>query len=79
MTKLRVPAAFCAGVAVTSAVFLLAGAGPRDAGPQAGRYQVAASENHAFVIDTATGKVWPRFGPVGRTDPEFYDEKRDGR
>jgi hypothetical protein len=29
-----------------------------DRRPSSGRFQITATENHAFVVDTATGQVW---------------------
>ena len=44
---------------------------------QVGRYAIAAKPDHAFVLDTATGKVWRGYYPPGNgnTDPDFLKEK----
>jgi hypothetical protein len=45
--------------------------------PAAGRFQIAGSPGHAYVLDTATGKVWESFEPegVGSNSPGFNDPK----
>jgi hypothetical protein len=44
----------------------------------AGRYQVAAAQNLAVIVDTKTGQAWG-FGPISttqyRTDGNFWDKK----
>ena len=74
-------APFLCGCGVTAGLFLLAGsARPAANDSTPGRFQVAAGPSHAFVVDTATGEVWGRFGSNrGTNSPDFYDVKRDAR
>jgi hypothetical protein len=46
------------GVLLTAVVCLALGARQPAESHSCGRYQVAAADYHAYVIDTATGKVW---------------------
>ena len=41
--------------------------------PPFGRFQIAGSPGHAFVLDTATGQVWENFEPeaMGSGDAGF--------
>jgi hypothetical protein len=61
-----------AGVLVTATL----GAAAKTDGP-VGRYQIAGAEEHGFVIDTATGRVWLGHFPrgVGNTDQDFLGPK----
>jgi hypothetical protein len=55
---------------------------PRPGGqePPRGRFQVAGSPGHAFVLDTATGQVWEKFEGEsgGETTTGFSDPKLKG-
>jgi hypothetical protein len=47
------------------------------AGPGPGRFAIATNAGHAFVLDTATGRVWEKFTPAGggETSPDFTAAK----
>jgi len=47
------------------------------AGPAPGRYTIATNSGHAFVLDTATGRVWEKFTTAGggETSPDFTAAK----
>lgn len=68
------------GLAAGILVMFTLGAGPGISGPsgQTGRFKMATMQNHAFVIDTATGQVWRGYyyaGSGGNTDAEFLKPK----
>jgi hypothetical protein len=44
---------------------------------QIGRFKMASTNGHVYVLDTATGQVWEAFaGPnQGSTDKDFKDPK----
>lgn len=52
-------------------------AAPLASGPQVGRFQMSGVPGHAYVIDTATGRVWEDFAPAnqGSPDPDFKGSK----
>ncbi len=47
------------------------------AGAQVGRFQMSGIPGHAYVLDTATGQVWEKFGSTGQgiTDQHFSASK----
>jgi len=52
------------------------------AGPEVGRFRIEANQEHAFVIDTATGRVWQKQFRPGRVTnhdavSEFFGSKLD--
>lgn len=53
------------------------GAAAKVTGP-VGRYQIAGTHSHAFVMDTSTGQVWRGYFPAaggGSTDGDFLKPK----
>ncbi len=69
---------FLVGGLLALVVMFVLGAVPRWASPNpVGRYALAvahAPEGETYVLDTATGQVWPRF-VRGRLDASFYAHK----
>jgi hypothetical protein len=59
------------GVAVTLCIAAASGSG------SVGRYQIAASNEHGLVLDTATGKVWSYFlgSRGGSANQSFFEPK----
>ena len=49
------------------------------ADPAISRFQINSNEQHAFVLDTATGQVWERYLPPnqGSTSSNFTERKLD--
>ncbi len=63
------------GILVTVCIVLAMGAGFSSA--SSGRFQLSLRDNHAYIIDTANGRVWERYAPAnqGRTSKNFHAEK----
>ncbi len=60
------------GFLLSAVVFLALGAGQSTESHSCCRYQVAAAEYNAYVIDTTTGKVW---GKSTTGKGPFWDAK----
>jgi len=41
------------------------------------RFEIATSENYAFILDTATGQVWTGAFPDSIDDSEFHNPKTE--
>lgn len=65
------------GTSIIAAAFVIAVIRFPQLGPQVGRFQLNGIPGHAYVIDTATGKVWEDFAPAGQgtSDSEFKNPK----
>lgn len=63
------------GATVAAAVFLLLGA--QRPPTTMGRYELEANQNHVFVLDRDTGRVWEKFvaDDSGHTDQDFSQPK----
>jgi hypothetical protein len=50
---------------------------PAGQDPPLGRFQIAGSPGHAFVLDTATGQVWEKFeGEGGGNNDQGFTEPK---
>lgn len=51
----------------------------RRADPAVSRFQINSNEQHVFVLDTATGRVWEKYLPPnqGSTSSNFKEQKLD--
>lgn len=77
MKKLDLKSALV-GVAAGVALTLCLGATTSTLSGSVGRFQMGATAGHAFVIDTATGKVWAGNFPAHMsisTDKDFRNPK----
>lgn len=50
----------------------LGGAAPSVWFESHGRFQITVNENRAFMVDTATGKVWSEEFVVPQPGPDYY-------
>jgi hypothetical protein len=60
--------AFLSGCMVTALLISTMAASPasrEEAEPESGRFAISMNDNHVFVLDTATGKIWRTFVPSG--------------
>jgi hypothetical protein len=66
---------------VVSLILCLVGAVTFVPPEEYGRFQIAANDGYAFILDSATGQVWSQMliDPLGRfyaePDPNFYAPK----
>ena len=65
------------GILLGMGAILALGASRTDE-PKLGRYQITTSDTRAYIIDTATGRVWEKFTDrsAGSTDPDFKTAKQ---
>jgi hypothetical protein len=68
---------FIIGILVTVCIVMAMGASRFSGSGSDGRFQLNVRDNHAYIIDTANGRVWERFAPAsqGRTSKNFHAEK----
>ncbi|MEI9963084.1 MAG: hypothetical protein WDM76_18815 [Limisphaerales bacterium] len=74
-TQIDIKSAFCGLIVGVLAMFAIGAATSTN---ETGRYQVAAGQNSAVIVDTATGKAWA-FQPISsaqyKTDGNFWEVK----
>ncbi len=68
---------FIMGILVAACIGLVMGAGQYSASSPNGRFEIAVRDNHAYVLDSATGQVWERFilSNQGQTSKNFKSAK----
>jgi hypothetical protein len=63
-------------------ILCLVGAVPFMLPEDYGRFQIETNDNHAFILDSATGQVWSEMFPDSQSgvvfvpDPNFYAPKK---
>lgn len=70
------------GGLLVALVLFLTGTVPYANPEEYGRFQIAANENHAFILDSATGQVWTGVFPApgyasSIDDTEFHTPKTE--
>ncbi|HUT46106.1 MAG TPA: hypothetical protein VMX36_07450 [Sedimentisphaerales bacterium] len=69
------------GVFAVAMILCLVGTVPYMFPEEYGRFQIETNENHAFILDSATGQVWSEMFPDSQSsvvvvpDPNFYAPK----